>query len=77
MIDGVDFKKFKRFIIENYGERCSKYELRCIVCVLWRIYDDLVCIDEEIREIEEMVVDNPLKGTKFEDIVIKKRKGIS
>ena len=38
------FKRFKKFIRKNYGRRCSEFEPSCVVCKLWKVYDD--CKDE-------------------------------
>jgi hypothetical protein len=34
-------KKLEKWMIENYGPRCSEFLKDCIVCQKWKIYDKL------------------------------------
>jgi len=34
-------KRLERWMIENYGPRCSEFLKGCIVCEKWRIFDKL------------------------------------
>ena len=38
---GVDFKQLKKFLLKYYGKKCKEYAVGCIVCSVWRVYEDL------------------------------------
>jgi len=38
---GIDLKQFKKYLIKEYGEMCHDYCWDCIVCRVWRVYEDL------------------------------------
>jgi hypothetical protein len=38
---GVDLKQFKKYLLKEYGEMCHDYCWDCIVCRVWRLYEDL------------------------------------
>lgn len=32
----------KKWLIKNYGKRCSDYEKECVVCNKWKLFDKLI-----------------------------------
>ena len=52
-----DFKKFfKNYLIRNYGKKCPDRCLGCIVCEVWKIYEDFELLADDIglwEKIEE------------------------
>jgi hypothetical protein len=41
MKNGINLKQFKKYLIKNYGEMCHDYCWDCIVCRVWKVFDDL------------------------------------
>ncbi|MEK6828618.1 MAG: hypothetical protein AABY15_00695 [Nanoarchaeota archaeon] len=35
-------KILERWVIKNYGKRCSDYEKECVVCKKWKLFDKLI-----------------------------------
>ena len=41
MKSGINFKQFRKYLLKTFGEKCPDYEPGCVVCAVWRLYDDL------------------------------------
>jgi len=37
----IDLKKFKKYIIKNYGKKCGDWSWGCSVCFSWELYEKL------------------------------------
>lgn len=38
---GIDLQQFRKYIIENYEERCNERSWGCALCDVWELYDDI------------------------------------
>jgi len=38
---GVNLKKFRRWLLENVGEKCEVYCVGCLICDAWQCYEML------------------------------------
>jgi len=38
---GIDLQQFRKYIIENYEERCKERSWGCALCDVWELYDDI------------------------------------
>ena len=45
--NGIDLKKFEKWILKNVGKRCDCYCVGCYVCDCWHCFDALKSIIEE------------------------------
>ena len=48
-------RAIQTYIKENYGRRCEERDWDCLVCRVWRLYDDIEAFVQhsEILELEE------------------------
>ena len=49
METGVDFEQLKKFIIKAYGKPCKEYSAGCVNCLIWRTYEDLKQLIDELE----------------------------
>lgn len=50
-----EFRKFlKKFILKEYGRKCPDYVFDCVVCRVWRVYDDFNSWADDVGDLEKM-----------------------
>ena len=46
---GVDLKQFRKYILQNYGKKCSCFLIGCACCQVWLVYEQLKDITHIIK----------------------------
>jgi len=49
-----DFQKFfQKYLLKNFGKKCPDYCSDCVMCRVWRTYEDFTALVAEIEELEK------------------------
>jgi len=38
---GIDLQRFRKWIKSNWGTKCKDHAFGCVLCSVWRVYNDL------------------------------------
>lgn len=47
----ADFTNWlEKFLVKEYGERCKERVLGCCTCEVWRVFDELKLLEDQIKQ---------------------------
>ena len=56
--DTEKFKEFvkwlKPYILKNWGKRCIEYEMTCLLCQVWRTYDQVKSMAWHLKDLDKL-----------------------